>query len=384
MGQKVNPIAFRLDVSHRGQDSLMFRKPLRKERSANRSGTKDRLGWSHTFSGDMNEWAYGANLSYSQARVEYVVERGKSYGLVLNRTHVHVSQGAMELDVEWMPLDVEAFVGDMLDPVAVSREEGDQRPLATDTEKTDEIKSSGDSGSPSQTYEAAAAAMERQVQERKEKYLSRMNDLAEALVRVEALFEQKGMLLPEGFQVRTVTIRSLNLMDIAYSYKQWKKAFTHFTFKARLKGKEYNQRVKAKTLVAAFRRAGAHPVAPRVSRRVAMALEDAANPTKHSNILNDIRKRRGKCSRSTHFGLLGHREIGVDAQGRRLPPQVHGGYRGCRILVKGTIDGSRRTRKEVIQRGIVPLSTVSAPISSWNEPANTKTGSRGVQVVYCY
>jgi len=332
MGQKVNPIAFRLDVPHRGNDCLMFRQPLVE---SNRSGTRDRLGWTTTFSGAMDKWTYGAMRAYVQSRVDYTTETRRTYGRVVNRHHVHVANGAVERHVEWRPRDLDAYDG-----------------LT--------------SGSPRRSASV------------------RQEDLPEALARVEGRFESMGVTLPRGSEIRRVTIHSVNLRDRARSHPQWGIDFDKVKAKARLKGKDDHQRVKVKSLVAAMRRAGMVPVAPRMARRVAMALEDTVNPTKHSDVLGDVRAMRLKSSESSEFGLLGHHEVGLDEHGRRLPPKVHGGYRGCRVLVKGTIDASRRTRKDVIQRGIIPLSTRSAPMSSWIEASNTKSGSRGVHVVYFY
>jgi len=381
MGQKVNPLAFRLDVPHRGEDSLRFRQP---HAVVNRSGSRDRLGWSVSFSGNRDEWTYGANLGLVQSRVRSVTERRGSYGRVVNRSHVHASVGSVVMDVEWRPLDVEAWRDPGMRLGSVRR--GGTRVPRISAQRCEE-------------------------------------DLAEALGRIEAMYETAGRSLPAGCPIRTVKIHSHNLRHLVGTGQpssmgteattddisgpsrdggrdarrdafggtavnpmaaEWNREYEFIQVKARLKGKDSTQRVKAKTRLAALRLAGRHPVAPRVCRRLAMALEDATTPTKHSDILFDLRHLMNKCAATSEFGLRGHREQGLDEHGRRLPPQVHGGYRGCRVRVKGTLDSSRRTRKHVIQRGVVPLSTRSVPMSSWSTAANTKTGSRGVQVIYSY
>jgi len=57
---------------------------------------------------------------------------------------------------------------------------------------------------------------------------------------------------------------------------------------------------------------------------------------------------------------------------------------GVSFQVKGVIDGSRRTMKESLAIGRHPWSGLRYPVSSHKGVAKTKTGTRGVFVVYFY
>lgn len=117
------------------------------------------------------------------------------------------------------------------------------------------------------------------------------------------------------------------------------------------------------------------PCAERLSKIVALQLEDSL---KHSDVISQRRDMTNILDKSDR-GRLDYASImSGKVKGRA------GGYRGYRIVTKGTIDGSRRTRKEIISNGVRPLSTITAPISSGYKQAKTKTGTRGVHVLYCY
>lgn len=75
---------------------------------------------------------------------------------------------------------------------------------------------------------------------------------------------------------------------------------------------------------------------------------------------------------------------------KRLPPKrimattvekvMGAGAKGVRIILSGRIGGAEIARREKIQRGTVPLSTIRAKISFASVPALTKKGYIGVKV----
>jgi len=117
------------------------------------------------------------------------------------------------------------------------------------------------------------------------------------------------------------------------------------------------------------------PCAERLTKVVAIQLEDSRKHTDVRSQRRDMRSvldksERGRVDYATIMsGNVDHRQ---------------GGYRGYRIVTKGTIDGGRRTRKEVLSNGVRPLSTITSPISYGYKQAKTKTGTRGVHIMYCY
>ncbi len=80
----------------------------------------------------------------------------------------------------------------------------------------------------------------------------------------------------------------------------------------------------------------------------------------------------------------------ADQLGRRMPykrilgqsaERVMGaGAKGVKILLSGRIAGADIGRREKIQRGTVPLSTIREPVSFASLPAMTKKGYIGVKV----
>ena len=117
------------------------------------------------------------------------------------------------------------------------------------------------------------------------------------------------------------------------------------------------------------------PSAERLSKVLAIQLEDSR---KHTDVRSQRRDMMAIMD-SSERGRVDYATIMSGAVDNR-----RGGYRGYRIVTKGTIDGGRRTRKEVLFNGVRPLSTISSPISYGYKQAKTKTGTRGVHVMYCY
>jgi hypothetical protein len=142
-----------------------------------------------------------------------------------------------------------------------------------------------------------------------------------------------------------------------------------------------NETKLRETIVSQEGRAGAlvlnarKPSSERLSKVVARQLEDSR---KHS----DVRSQRRSMLRVMDESDRGRVDYASIISGKVA--NRSGGYRGYRIVTKGTIDGGRRTRKEVIANGVLPLSTITSPISYGYKQAKTKTGTRGVHVMYCY
>ncbi len=75
---------------------------------------------------------------------------------------------------------------------------------------------------------------------------------------------------------------------------------------------------------------------------------------------------------------------------KRLPPKrimastvekiMGAGAKGVRIVLSGRINGAEIGRREKIQRGTVPLSTIRENIAYASNPASTKKGYIGVKV----
>lgn len=117
------------------------------------------------------------------------------------------------------------------------------------------------------------------------------------------------------------------------------------------------------------------PCAERLSKVVSIQLEDSR---KHTDVISQRRDMYAVIDKSQR-GRVDYATIITGSLDSR-----QGGYRGYRIVTKGTIDGGRRTRKEVLSNGVRPLSTITSPISYAYKQAKTKTGTRGVHVMYCY
>ena len=108
---------------------------------------------------------------------------------------------------------------------------------------------------------------------------------------------------------------------------------------------------------------------------LAMRREDSR---KQSDVLVEVEK---------VMDLVDESKIGLVTYDQRKSGKksgVDGGYRGYRFVVKGTIDGSRRTRKQVVQAGTMPFSSISQVISHADTVAKTKSGTRGVHVNFHY
>jgi len=59
---------------------------------------------------------------------------------------------------------------------------------------------------------------------------------------------------------------------------------------------------------------------------------------------------------------------------------IKAGARGCKIRVKGRLDGNEMSRQETVREGRVPLHTLRADIDYGQEPAKTTYGVVGVTV----
>ena len=108
---------------------------------------------------------------------------------------------------------------------------------------------------------------------------------------------------------------------------------------------------------------------------LAIRREDAR---KQSDVLTEVEK---------VMELVDESKLGLVTYDQRKSGEkknVPGGYRGYRFVVKGTIDGSRRTRKHIIQSGTMPFSSISQVITNADTVAKTKIGTRGVHVNYHY
>lgn len=351
MGQKVHPLAFRLGVPHRSQSSLLFHPDALKTLGIssegmssaslrNPTGTSDRRGWDHQVVGATTQEDYAQSSMLAGNREKEIRERREHHQRVLNRwttrrVRSSSTQQTMRARVEWFPRH----------GFDLTLEEEQQWALA--------------------------------VTQREAKILSLWG------VRLQ--------------------VESLNLFDLVASSESWGQDRDQRREKAGLakedeylrhlrgRGSSSSKAVKAKAdeaparvtrgaLLKVMRRAGVHPVAPGVTRMRVMLLEDQESQRK---ALSDVRRRRELVATSKHFGLL-QRDSFVADEANKDATVAIGGYRGCRRRVKGTLDGSRRTRKEVIQLGTLPLSTMSSPMSYARLPAKTKVGTMGIQVIYHY
>jgi hypothetical protein len=108
-----------------------------------------------------------------------------------------------------------------------------------------------------------------------------------------------------------------------------------------------------------------------LNQYIVVRLEDAV---KQTDFLVELYALRGLAGGEKNFGL-------VNAQSNLTR---HGSYTGCRIQVKGTLDGSRRTTVDGFDMGAPSFSTRSTVVSYSHLPAKTSTGTRGVKVMFFY
>jgi len=140
--------------------------------------------------------------------------------------------------------------------------------------------------------------------------------------------------------------------------------------------------VSREGLCGVFALAAIHPVPTRRSKRIGMRLEDAVSQSEVRSM------RQARVNGLSENPIRGRRQYlenvdDLDGIENSLAKRV-GSYLGRRIVVKGCIDGGRRTRSEVIEDGTLPRSSVRAARVAAKTQAKTKTGTRGVRVTYCY
>ena len=121
-------------------------------------------------------------------------------------------------------------------------------------------------------------------------------------------------------------------------------------------------RVSPDNLVALLYTARTSPRAHAVSRTVAIALEDATGQQQFRTKLQTVF--------TALDALPGHERISRSC--------------GYEIDVRGTIDGARRTMSTVIRGGKLSRGTVTVPTSHSETVAKTKTGTRGIKVLYSF
>lgn len=123
----------------------------------------------------------------------------------------------------------------------------------------------------------------------------------------------------------------------------------------------------------AVTRSGRIPMTGRRTKLITIELE---NSLSQMDILRNIE------SVVRHHGISssnGRKRLG------EVDTSIHkGGYYGRNVIVKGPLEGSRRTLAYTIQIGTVPRGTKRARVMESHEHAKTTYGTLGVRVTYCY
>lgn len=141
-------------------------------------------------------------------------------------------------------------------------------------------------------------------------------------------------------------------------------------------------RLTSEAMVNVLTMAGVYPVAQAVSQMVAMKLEDAL---RHADVISEVKKQAEAVGQLETYGLMDIAAMErIQAMKRKPSLKGYHGILGYSIAVNGVIDGSRRTRKEVIKGGMLPSSTITAAADHGRSVAKTKVGTRGVSVTYHY
>jgi hypothetical protein len=110
----------------------------------------------------------------------------------------------------------------------------------------------------------------------------------------------------------------------------------------------------------------------RFAEYVALALQDAL---KQVDVIRYVERVMERVCHDLDFGLLTY---------KTTPGKFQGCYTGLQLVVKGSIDGSRRTYTERLTYGSIPLSTLTAPMVSHHTTAVTSLGTRGVTATCFY
>lgn len=341
MVARKSPLGPRLDTAHRGYGSRMFRKDgarirgKRRAPSVNVSASRDWLGWNFVHTQGVSDFDYGLVMSLNRDVVSYVTASFEEKDMFVNRCPMVWDGCEVSIRVEYVH------------PYG--------RPVRRD--ERFELKSE----------------------------LSRIG------AELESLYRGKGL---AGL---TIVFVDVPLLNVFMKDADWRREFSDLvSAQAGSPGsrlyemKDYRRRVSQKGMRSVLMLASFWPVAPLVCQMIAHMLE---RTMKHGEVVSDIRAKLSEVSKQKEFGLLNHVSVAEDKRreaveqgelGAAYGLRIRGGYRGYVITVSGTLDGSRRTYKEEIKDGVIPLSSVALPVSHSSGVAKTKIGTRGVHVTYSY
>jgi len=136
-----------------------------------------------------------------------------------------------------------------------------------------------------------------------------------------------------------------------------------------------SKRVKGEERCEAIALSGVIPITKRRTNLIVRELESGLN---HIEVL---RNREGLRRHHAKSSQTGRKRLG---EMERVSPRMKGGYYGLKVIVKGPLEGARRTIAYVIQLGTVPRGTKRARRRTTHEHGKTKIGTVGVRVTYCY
>jgi len=390
MGQKINPHVYRLNVPHRGRNSLLFRDPKLLGINfqghgviLNPSQSADFLGWEDSIQGrDLNERSYSDYLGLLHHVGASVKERVEKFGRIPNRLTSVLKPSRLgmtrEVQVQWVPRnaisltkkDYVLFISSLkqrersveknwLEVGGNRCQMGGLRRCLTSVNLIELASKSDHWQGEVQTRLEKQGVLKEEEDRKKER-----NRFYE-----EDRFDEDGNRLLQGKDDLPSLFSSSPL-----------KAAKPIGSGGLLDPNEGGERVTQRLLIKAFMLAGVYPVSALISRRLAYRREDSESQRK---ALREVETIRELTSSSKEYGLI-HHEVDSSKLSVNYGLVAKGGYRGCRLMVKGRLDGSRRTRTERIQLGILPLSTRSSPRCWAHSTSLTKYGSIGVDVNFAY
>lgn len=370
MGQKVHPSAFRRGVRIRG---LERRHPVRF--SANASGSKDRLGWSMQMNGLETQRQYGSHMSNMSILMSFLKEFFRQHKLVMNRVAMKTSEDYWLVMLE--TLDPISCYDPMLMSKRQQEIDGGLRRVESMIE--DELHMRGDYV---KMVQIAHRSVESLVSDRPgwmdardaiyDKLVSKPTKVTEEHLRE---YFTTTMVVEAGSD--TVKVLEKPSRTSGNPAGKGKPGATDV-----IKEVKELTRVTPEGLITAMRCAGAYPVAQGLSERVSMKLEESL---RQSDAISDIKKTLEAVAAVEDYGLIDISTM-ERLRGKRDDVEFQGyhGILGYRYEIKGVIDGSRRTRKEVIKGGMLPNSSMTVPMDFGQSVAKTKVGTRGVRVQYYY